>query len=180
MKICHLYCYFILIALVTACSPAEQRENSQLPYFDLSGYIHEISTDSQRYQVEKSISINGIVETQKIDNYPLWKDIEDFDAYDINRPALYDKYRIDTSQTGNMREITYHPLDDQLKVRLLKVSYQEDDLTSIQVKTATKSFLDDVQLTINWKPKEGYSLSRQSDKVLGKKSSHLVNVEILN
>lgn len=179
MKICHL-CYFLLICLVIACSPSEDRENTRLPYFDLSGYISEISRDSQRYRVEKSISINGIVETQKIDNYPLWKDIEDFDAYDINRPALFDKYRIDTIQTGNMREITYHPLDDQLKVTLLKVSYQEDDLTSIQVKTATKSFLDDVQLTINWRPKEGYSLSRQSDKVLGKKSSHLVEVEILN
>lgn len=180
MKICRLYCDFILIALVTACSPAEQRENSQLPYFDLSGYIQEISTDSQRYQVEKSISINGIVETQKIDNYPLWKDIEDFDAYDINRPALFDKYRTDTTQTDNIREITYYPLDDQLKVTLLKVSYEENALTSIQIKTATKSFLDNVELTINWKPKKGYSLSRQSDKVLGKKSSQLVDVEILN
>ncbi len=179
MKICRLYCYFILIGLVTACSSAEDRENVTLPYFDLSGYIRDICSDSQRYQVEKSISLNGIVETQKIDNYPLWKDIKDFDAYDINRPALFDKYRIDTTQTGNIREITYQPLDDQLKVTLLKVSYEEDDLTSIQVKTATKSFLDNVELTIDWKPKTGYSLSRQSDKVLGKKSSQLVDVEIL-
>jgi hypothetical protein len=170
---------FLLSVLTAGCTTTERTEGQQLPYFDLSGYIGEIISDSLSYRVEKSITINGETETQKLDHYPLWRDIQNFDAFDINRPALFDKYSIDTTRLNDTLKISCLPLDDKLKVTRMKVSQVDDHVTAIQIQVATKSFLEEVQLDINWKPSEGYILHRQTEKIFGSPSSQLVQVKIL-
>lgn len=170
---------FLLSVLTTGCAKSERPEGQPLPYFDLSGYIREIVSDSLSYRVEKSITINGETETQKLDHYPFWKDIQNFDAFDINRPALFDKYSIDTTRLNDTLKISCTPLDDKLKVTQMKVSKVDDRVTAIQIQVATRSFLEEVQLDINWKPSEGYVLHRQTEKIFGNPSNQLVQVKIL-
>ncbi len=170
---------FLLSVLTAGCTTTERSEGQQLPYFDLSGYIREIIIDSLSYKVEKSITINGETETQKLDRYPLWKDIQNFDAFDINRPALFDKYNIDTTRLNDTLKISCIPRDNKLKVTQMKVAKVDDRVTAIQIQVATRSFLEEVQLDIDWKPSEGYVLHRQTEKIFGNPSSQLVQVKIL-
>jgi hypothetical protein len=172
---------FIWIAMIAACSGAGQAERkNNLPFFDLSGYIKNMISDSISQTVEKSITINGVIESKKIDQYAIWKDLRDFDTYDINRPALYDKYLVDTIQKGSIRQIVHTPKDDQLKVRLLKISFADGQVSEIQIKAATKSFLEDVSLEIVWRPNQGYVINRQSNRLFkADPSVQVVEVNLL-
>lgn len=165
-------CFFCLLWLFSCHrdSPGNKSDRLTDPYFDLSGYVQQYIGDSLTYRVVKTISINDITETKTIDHYPLWKDLKDFDSYDINRPALFDKYSIDSVMSNGGYTITYQPLDPnkQLKVSLLQIEVKENKINSIQIKTSTQSFLDHVTMDINWKPESGYSILRQSDKIFSK------------
>lgn len=157
----------IWILITVGCSNvSEAVRKDNIPFFDLSGYIKSIISDSISYAVEKSITINGAIESKKILDYAIWKDLDDFDTYDINRPALFDKYLVDTIQEGSIRQIIHTPKnDDQLKVRLLKISHVSGQISEIEIKAATKSFLEDVSLEIVWKPGKGYIINRQSKRL---------------
>ncbi|MBK8505509.1 MAG: hypothetical protein IPL46_26920 [Saprospiraceae bacterium] len=158
----------ICLVLASACAYMNEADRKgDLPYFDLSGFIKSTVKDSATYSVEKSITINGAIESKQIAQYAIWKDLKDFDTYDINRPALFDKYMVDTIQEGSIRHIIHTPINDQLKVRLLKISYDDDDgqISTIEIKASTKSFLEDVSLEIIWHPAHGYVINRHSNRL---------------
>ena len=172
---------FIWITLNLSCSYVNDvTRKDKLPFFDLSGYIKTTINDSISYSVEKSITINGAIESKQIEHYAIWKDVRDFDTYDINRPALFDKYLVDTIEEGSFRHIIHTPTSDELKVRLLKISYDDGQISAIEIKAATKSFLEDVSLEIVWHPAEGYSINRQSYRLFKTDPSRqIVEVRII-
>jgi hypothetical protein len=157
----------IWILMHVACSYGiEAVQKDSLPFFDLAGYIKTTISDSISYNVEKSITINGSIESKQIERYAIWKDVKDFDTYDINRPALFDKYQVDTIQEGPIRHIVHLPIDEDLKVRLLKISLADDgQIIGIEINAATKSFLEDVALQITWQPGHGYVINRKSERL---------------
>lgn len=162
--------WFLLALGISACiqqaTPGDESVRRS-PFFDLSGYIRDYTSDSSTHRVSKSIRIDSMTESKTLDNYSLWKDIMDFDAYDINRPALYDKYSIDTTYTESGYSIRYQPKDQtkNLKVTLLAVSVENEQVNSILIRTLTDSFLDQVQMEIDWNPSRGYTLKRRSNKI---------------
>ena len=170
---------FCLLSLFCSFSCTFLDQNSSAsnvaPYFDLSGYINNYIKDSSTQAITKTIQIEGTTETKEIPSYPLWKDVHAFDAYDINRPALYDKYSIDTVQTNpGSFSVIYQPKDStsDLKVNLLQINYDQDQLQSIQIETSTKSFLEKVSLRINWTPSQGYTIDRITDKIFNSSIGH--------
>jgi hypothetical protein len=171
---------YLLLFLLTLASCSQENSSkpaATLPFFDLSGYISATVRDSQIMNVKKSVIVDQLTETKNIDHYKIWQDIKQFDAYDINRPALFDKYLIDTIIEGDSKEISYHPTAEDLKVRLLKVQYEHDQVTRISINTVFSSFLEDVTLDIEWAPEDGYMIHRSSDKLLGATTNQVINVQ---
>ena len=169
----------LLVLIVGACQPKVSltSNTTKLPFYDLAGLVAKIVTDSLYVNVEKSISIDGQEEVKQISDYPLWKDIEEFAYYDLNRPALYDKYQIDTTRKANgIEEITYYPLDEHLKVRLLKIHLKANQVKRITINTTFNSFLENVTLNVDWKLDEGYQIDRSSDKMLGPTTRQVIKV----
>lgn len=174
---------FCLLAFlgIAACglNTKNQSNYQNAPFFDLSGFISTYVKDSSSHKVSKTIQVDTSVESKILDNYPIWKDIKDFDAYDINRPALYDKYSIDTIISASAYSIIYLPKEDtkDLKVTRLQVNVENGEVTSIQIKTSNNSFLDQVKMEINWTPRSGYILERVSDKIF-RDQTELQTIEV--
>ena len=171
---------YLLIFMLAVASCGEEdtdKPSTPLPFFDLTGFIAATVRDSQTMDVKKSVLVDRLTETKSIDSYKIWQDIKQFDAYDINRPALFDKYHIDSIIQGNLKEISYHPTEEDLKVRLLRVQYDQNRVTKIVIKTVFNSFLEDVFLDIEWVPQDGYEIHRSSDKLLGSTTSQVISVQ---
>ncbi len=172
-----LYTGLILLTYVGCGVNGASNQMDHLPYFDLSGYITEAIKDSLLVSVEKSISTDNQTEAKRIPEYALWKDIESFSSYDINRSALFDKYSVDTTIIGTRKEIISIANDKTLQVQSQKVVYENDQITDIEIKTASNSFLGNIELEILWEPGKGYILRRNSDRIFGEKTSQTIVVE---
>lgn len=175
--------YWVLsgLFLLTSCmSNGDTSTNSfQPPYFDLAGFIKQSTLDTSMTRVNKTIEIDGQEESKVLEDYALWKDIRSFDAYDINRPALSDKYTADTIHSSTMTTTTYQPVDTaaDLNVLLLRITKSQDTVSSIQIKTSTKSFLEHIVLDIDWRPEIGYSIHRSSKRIFSSQIHHQ-NIEV--
>ena len=166
-------------SVILACQPnIDKSPNAQLPFYDLSGLVAQIVSDSQIVTVEKSITIDAEPEIKKIVDYPLWKDVKEFAYYDINRPALFDKYQGDTISENGTKALVYRPLEDHLKVRLLKVFLDGQEVKRVVINSMFNSFLEDVALNIDWMIGEGYQIDRSSDKLFGNTTTQIIKVEI--
>jgi len=150
---------------------------NKLPYFDLSGYIKEAIKDSLLITVDKSIQSDSSIEAKTISDYALWRDLEGFSSYDINRPALFDKYTVDTTILGTRKEITCTANDHALQVQSQKVVYENSEISAIEIKTTSNSFLGNIELEILWKPRSGYILHRKSDRIFGEESTQTITVQ---
>ncbi len=179
MKALDFAVLFIVILVISSCVKGDMKgSKSSTAFFDLSSFADQIRQDSPLYTVVKTIEVDGQSETQTIEGYTYWKDVEFFANYDINRPALLDKYKVDTLQIRDTARITYQALEDDLKVLSLEVHLVDENVITVLIESLAKSFLEEVDLEINWNLTSGYSMTRNEKRLLGSTSIQKIRVEI--
>ena len=169
----------LAILLMFSCqSSAPSAAQKDLRFFDLEGFVQDFVSDSVLVSVQKKVILNGEEESKELPHYPLYLDIEPIEHYDINRPALYDKYSIDTIVEGPQQVLQYKALDEELSVRKLRITMKSDSDTvqKVEIVTSTHSFLENVEMQLVWHIEDGYSLSRKSNKRLGEPTEQQVIV----
>lgn len=169
----------VLIAiLIIGCqSGVAKRETSTMRFFDLQGLVQDFVNDSLSVDVEKTVILDGGTESKKLDDYALYEDVKPFENYDINKPALFDKYLADTiNDTSQI--LRYTAKEEGLSVQTLQITknLQDESVESVEITNRTHSFLEEVEMKIVWKLNDGYSLRRQSRKKVGKDSVHEIFV----
>ncbi len=156
---------FCLLALMSGCQPVTGLNDQPLhsPFFDLDKFVHEMATDTALVMVKKFVEINGQMEERSIDAYPYYKDIQNFEHYDINRPALFDKYHVDTIDAADGKVVINHgATDEKLKVRHLSIRYTASgEVDSIGIHSHANSFLEEMHLYLHWLPAVGYEIVRK-------------------
>ncbi len=172
--LCLAGCFFLIVA----CVPGEMTD-AEKPFFDLSGFIAEVTADSQLVSVQKTVDIAGQSEMKMMEEYALWKDEQRFDNFDINRPALFDKYRVDTVQRGGLKIISYLALDPDLQVQSFQVDFVQDVVDQIIVISQSKSFLENMKSQLTWRPGRGYLYQKSSDKLFSDHENQFIQVEVV-
>jgi hypothetical protein len=157
----------IVIGMVSySCQPVTVAEGGRTPFFDLADFIDKYIEDPQQFNVSKTVEIDGQVETIDFSDYDLYADIAGFENYDINRPALFDKYDVDTILAADQSYLFVHQAkEDNLKVQELTVKKEGSQIDSIGVTAVTNSFLEKMQLRLSWIPASGYEINVVSKKV---------------
>ena|SRR5690606_27236191 len=108
------------------------------PYFDLRGFIEEKIQEVDGIEVRKDSKIQG--EEKQADVIFFSKDWDDelkvFTDADINRVSLLQSY-----DTTSSDELLTHELLPKAegKVKLIKVTYFEDEVSSVSIKIAEKN-----------------------------------------
>ncbi len=168
--------YLILALFLFGCNPNSKVIKTPKEFFDLTQFIEAYVSDSTTLQVTKKIVVDGTAETRKLNDYPIYEDVQAFASYDINRPALFDKYGVDSELNGDTAATSYRAVDPELKVQLLKVKTKGNSVISLEIKTQSHSFLEDVSLDIYFAPDHGYQLNRQSHRIFKAPKNQLVEV----
>jgi hypothetical protein len=162
-----------------SCEPEYISNRDTGTFFDLEDYVHQILADSIHATVIKTAQANHKPEQQKLENYPLWKDIEHFSQYNINKPALFDKYQVDTIIEGSLVHINYRSLSEKLHVQELDIWRQNESIDSIWIHSSLKSFIEESHLKIRWVPRKGYVIDKTVIGRFSKEKNQQISVQVM-
>ena len=170
--------FAILTLMTIGCASSTEDLNQQDPFFDLKGFIQEVTQDSAGVSVYKAITVNGNKEEKELTDYALWYDLQQFVNYDINRPALFDKYSTDTIRLDQGSIIRHQAMDSTLSVQLLETFKNADEsVDSIHIDILSRSFLEDMSVDISWDVKgNSYYLQRVTKMIGSDPDTHVVRV----
>lgn len=166
---------FILISsLLGSCSKGSKKTGNAglTPYFNLQQYF---KTESKKLNTSKpilikSILVDGKVQTRKIISTDWSDEFSFFINSDINKPAWFDKYKIDSAATY----LKYTARDLNLKVRSINIEMRTaggvKKVTSVRIEIAVTNFLYQLNETLSYYPDSLYTIVRkQHINLLGSK-----------
>lgn len=174
---------FILLMVLTQTACEEQvtaAGNQPDPFFDLKAYIEGQISDLNKKQpgVRKRISVEGQRETQQFDSLDYRTELKTFLNSDINRKAWVDKYKADSTFEGSyLKQVTYTATAKDLKTQLLRVKYDQEQVSDIYIENRTNSIVADVKQNLHYEPGEGYQLLTTQETVLSEAQEIEVEVE---
>lgn len=170
----------ILACLVLACADkAATSKANQVVFFDIAQLIDSLPAN-RSLNVVKSITVDGVQEEKHLGEYDFHRDIEGFENYTINKPALHDKYAVDSiiDDNGALNTLIYTGLDEDLKVQKMEVTYDANTPRSISLKLKTDSFLEDVEMDIQWNINTDYQVLKREKRIFGKEHQHEIRVTV--
>lgn len=129
---------FFAIFGLFSCTKESTNSVEKSPYFDLKGFIAEKIQEVDGAEVNKQSEIQG--ESKQVEDiYSVndWKEeFKVFSEADINNNALLQSYQ--TTSTNNT--LTHELLPDSKgKVKYIKVTYTDDEVSSVSIKIAENS-----------------------------------------
>ena len=132
-------------------------------HFNMSQFINAQCTllSKQHMRLEKKVFLNGNSESQtlKVENWQ--KELSAFSQADIDKPAFYGKYEIDsTFRNQNLSFISYRALADKLKIRELDIAFDSlGNPVNINVKTKSRNVLYASSQVLTFETQNGYIVS---------------------
>ncbi|MDH3651417.1 MAG: hypothetical protein OEQ53_17170 [Saprospiraceae bacterium] len=169
------------LCLLPGC--LSKSNNSQIPeqqFFDIATFVAQYS-DSKMHVVKKSISVDGRLESKTLDDYNIGNDIKGFENYSINKPALFDKYEVDSilGNSGELIKLVYTGLKEELRVQKMEVEIDESTKPRrIFLQLKTDSFLEDIDMEISWVVDSSYKIVKREKRIFGNEHVHVIEVII--
>jgi hypothetical protein len=130
----------LIFIILCSCGELAKTELEKMPYFDLKGFVKLEAEKLDGSEVILSSRVQGEENREeKILTKSQW--LEQFDTFiqsDINKPALYLSY--DTKVKNN--NVLIHSLfeDANEKVKEIKITYIDDKVISITLKSSEENF----------------------------------------
>lgn len=170
-----------LIVGISACQ-SESAEMKVKKYYDLKGMVERQinALKLEKPKVQKSISINKIVENQTVDSLDWSKELEFFMQADLNKPAFVSSYRVDSSSMG----IKYFLKEtEKLPVKFLEVNRMGEEGVDIRALISNNNYLYDTERNLKLSLQKGQLTDYQIDGfqkvVFGKKKMFKVIGKVL-
>lgn len=149
------------------------------PFFDLRSYFTgEIERLQQRQpHVTKTVRIDGKSETHMPDSLQYETELRVFLNADINRPAWWDKYAIDTVRAaGEVQSIQYRAKEKDLRVRQILIDFAGGAITRVHIERDADSPTAHLQQQLIYQPAIGYLLKTKQNVVFSQPKEVVVEV----
>ncbi|MEM9258022.1 MAG: hypothetical protein AAGA62_00160 [Bacteroidota bacterium] len=170
---------FLLLVLFSCGSDGGMDPNLEKPFFDLRAYMTEEIERLEGYPltVEKSITLNGTTETQKLTDLNYANDLRVFREADINRNAWIDKYTTEVDDlSGSHKVTTYQAQDSSLQTQRLVVEEDQGVVTRVGIRRKTGTVLSDGEHWLEYLPARGYSVKTKQANRFGNDVDALIEV----
>ena len=164
---------------VTACSPSVKEGALAKPYFDLKGYfLQEAERLSGESGFSKTVNLDGQVEQQTLDSLNWSTEFQAFADADINLPAWYDKYSIDSTFTENglLSSLRYMVQDSSLNTKIIAINFIAGVPNLIEIERQSNSPLAQTYKKLEYKPATGYTILNKQRLRLAEEKEVLVTV----
>ncbi|ASU33315.1 hypothetical protein MuYL_1417 [Mucilaginibacter xinganensis] len=157
----------VIMACGLGCKPEIKETGAALKYFDIKGYFNAdtVRLNKLNKPVIKTVTHNGVTETQKvkIDNWG--RELDLFAAADINRPAWKNSYTVATGDSL----ILYKAKEDDLKVREIIIKSESGKVKWIVIYTRTKNILYQTTEKLSYYPDSLYLIEKdQRVRLMGR------------
>ncbi len=123
-----LYIVLLVCSLAYSCSSGSEAVVID-QYYSLKAILQKVDETRLTLPAVKTVHSGSREERQEDQAYPLYLDIRAFEMFDINRPALYGKYSVDTLHPApDEVTIIYLAQSADLKVKELRVTSKGPNL----------------------------------------------------
>lgn len=170
--------------LLAACSPAPQPDASKMtakPFFDLKGYFGQQMTDLARKNpsVVKRLRIGEKTEEITPDSIDFKQELKVFADADLNRPAWFDKYTVDSirNDAGELTHIAYKALATDLKVQQLEIDFAAGTASRIHIVSQLKTAVADSKQDLTYEPSVGYKVVDEQKITMAEPKIYSVEVQ---
>lgn len=175
------YILFLFFLLFQSCQPTTSTPTKTVeqPFFDLKSYFEKEKTRlGGLSNFSKTTVVNGQEETKQLATLNFDNELRIFMEADINRPAWFDKYEIDSIfQAGNLTKINYTTKEKALEVQRVMIDYNQAEVTKIRIEKTAETALADTQFNLVYEPKIGYTIENKQQLTVGEDKAFLVMVE---
>lgn len=146
-----LFGFFVLLSACTA-EPNQSQKTPLTIFFDLKEFVKKQNSELGLIPMTKTVTINDSIKTLAQDSVNWKQEFSALENSNINLPALWDKYQVDTINQGNTSFIHYHAIDNKVKTQSLLVKYRKGEIYQIEVKNNKKSPIAKTKEKITWTP----------------------------
>lgn len=154
---------FIILFLFSACtSSTDKHAETPKYFFDIAGYFNQQAKLLVNKPVVKTVSKNGAAETKTILVKNWDQELQLFSECDINKAAWKDSYTADST----VNQITYTATDPELKVRLIKISFNKKTPNKIEITTQSKNILYHTTEDLIYIPDSLYQITKHQKVIL--------------
>ena len=180
-----------MVLAATGCQQAATAVGGQVdrkPFFDVKGYFQEqIKELASVKGLEKNVVVNGAAEHKTTGSVDLGKELAMFMQADINRPAWYDKYRIDTItqppvedkaplDAKGTKSVRFTTSSEILKTKRLEIYFDRAGKPArVEVDAADQNFFSQWKQHLSYRAGDGYSMTNDQKFIFS--DNHSVAVE---
>ena len=164
----HFILYLLVLIFFSGCVSTEINPPTNNGFFDLSDFLDlELASKKDKVKkLKKTISLDGVIETQELDNFDLKKETALFLTADINKIAWLDSYASDSIfySSGQLKKLTYKSINTDLRTKELMIHYNSKNIIdSILVKQSGTSVLANSTQKLLYLPASGYRIENRQD-----------------
>ena len=170
----------LLVLIAFSACTQEKKEKPALHFFAIRSYFEKQITDltNQHTSLQKRITKDGTSE-EKIQAQPDWKkELRPFTDCDINRPAWFKGYRIDTLQTISETHLLYTALEEKLAVRKMDIALLQDSVQSITIMLEKKNAYFNSSQSLMYIPGKSYRINGSQKVIMADPINYEINAVI--
>lgn len=150
-------------------------------WFNLNEFVEQQASLLAEVDLNKTVVVNGQSETQRVDT-PVWvEELAPFAQSDIDRPALWDSYSVDTAiiSVDRVWQITYSALDSALFTKRVQVVYFDlsmplDSAAIVNIDNSFSSYVADTRQRLRYAPQRYEVTSEQRARLLDPRTLRIV------
>lgn len=166
------------LALAVGCVDAveEVDPRAESPrFFSLSAFVASQDSLLAGRGLTKTVTVDGASETRRADAVDWAEELAPFAQSDIDRPALWDRYRVDSAATDGGRAVTYTALGEEAFTRRIRVERDGGGaVVRIEIDNGFESVVVDTEQRLEWAPGRYRVYSRQAPELVGGRELEIV------
>ncbi|MCH2044534.1 MAG: hypothetical protein MK212_10495 [Saprospiraceae bacterium] len=174
-------CLLLFNSLLSSCIDNSNKIDISKPvFFDLNAYFQQEIKELNQVEskIRKKVAI-GTQQEEKILMINDWKtEFTPFLNSAINKPSYIDKYKVDSvlNNTQQLVELQYRALDEELKTQSIAIKFNNThQVHSIVVINHSKNDVYNATETLEYIPRERYSILKTQDVVLFDKEDYRID-----
>ena len=157
---------YFLFTLVFSCSQKGEVNNQpSSTFFSMLDFMENEKKwmVNDKISLTKILSLNGETDTLFVEQPDFELELDVFIKADINRPALSDKYSVDSIfRSDKLYKITYTAKDEKLKTRKLSVRFDsQNKVVNVDIRLFNGSPITKNVQHLIYRPNNGYVIKNE-------------------
>lgn len=150
-------------------------------FFNVKEFVAQEKARMAGKTITKTVTVGGIEETKKLTEVDWELELAPFAQSNIDRPAMWDAYKCDTTRCMNYRQLLYKAVDSTKFTKVLQVTFLDkstplDSVYSLVVKNGFDSYIAKTSQRLVWWD-GGYEINSIQEAILSDERELNIQVE---